>query len=432
LIGTPVPPAATAPTSTTAATVAIGSELLGPLRLDTNSLWLTGRLEEIGIPVVRKALVGDDPGAIVRELERAAAEANLVFTTGGLGPTADDVTVGAVARFLGFPVERNAEFVERIRSRFASRGIRMAAVNEKQADFIVGARVLENPRGTAPGFWGVKGDREVIVLPGVPSEMREIMEQTVLPELAGRSGGMVSRRKVLRIAGMGESAVEELVGPVYARWKEHPVTILASPGEVQLHLWVRGAPAEAEATLSAMDKDFRSVLGYRVFGEDGEELAQAVGRLLRANGKKLALAESCTGGMVSSLVTDIAGSSDYYVGGVVSYANDAKESFLGVADQTLREHGAVSEQTAREMARGARDRFGADLGAAITGVAGPGGGTEEKPVGTVWFAIADRDGREVAKRRSFVGDRALVRRSASVYTLELVRRHLVGLGPADA
>jgi nicotinamide-nucleotide amidase len=409
-----------------AATLAIGSELLGPHRLDTNSLWLTARLEEIGIPVVRKTLVGDEPDAIIRELERSAAEATLVFTTGGLGPTADDVTVGAVARFVGAPVERNADFVEKIRRRFASRGIRMAAVNEKQADFIVGARVLENPRGTAPGFWAAKDGREVIVLPGVPSEMREIMEQSVLPELARRSGGTVSRRKVLRIAGLGESSVEELVEPVYARWKDHPVTILSSPGEVQLHLCVRGEAAGAEATLAAMEQDFRSVLGERVFGSDGEELADAVGRLLRARGKTLALAESCTGGMVSSLVTDVAGSSDYFLGGVVSYANAAKASLLGVEDATLASYGAVSEETAREMARGARERFGADVAAAITGVAGPGGGSEEKPVGTVWFAIVDRDGREVAKKRSFVGDRALIRRSASVYTLELVRRHLAG------
>lgn len=409
-----------------AAIVAIGSELLGPLRQDTNSLWLTARLEELGIPVVRKSLVGDDPEAIVRELERAASEAELVFTTGGLGPTADDVTVGAVARWLGAPVERNVEFVAKIRRRFEARGIRMAAVNEKQADFIVGARVLENPRGTAPGFWGSKGDREVVVLPGVPGEMREIMERTVLPELAARAGGAVARRKVLRIAGMGESAVEEIVEPVYARWKEHPVTILASAGEVQLHLCVRGRPDEAETILAAMEEDFRKVLGARVFGQDGEELAEAVGRLLRSSGKKLALAESCTGGMVSSLVTDVAGSSDYFLGGVVSYANDAKESLLGVDDETLRSHGAVSEETAREMARGARERFGADVGAAVTGVAGPGGGSEEKPVGTVWFAISDRDGREVAKRRSFVGDRSHVRKSASVHALELVRRHLVG------
>ncbi|MDQ2869318.1 MAG: CinA family nicotinamide mononucleotide deamidase-related protein, partial [Acidobacteriota bacterium] len=301
---------------TRAAILAIGSEMLGPFRQDTNSLWLTARLEEIGIPVVRKSIIGDDPAVIVRELETASLEASLLISTGGLGPTADDVTAAAVAQWLGAPLVRNADFVTRMRARFESRGVRMAAVNEKQADFIEGARVLENPRGTAPGFWGRKGSCEIVVLPGVPSEMREIMEQSVLPELTRRAGGVVSRRRVLRIAGMGESAVEELVEPVYARWKQHPVTILASPGEVQLHLYVRGEPDFAETTVRAMEEDFRSVLKERVFGGDGEDLASAVGRLLRDSGKTLALAESCTGGMVASLVTDVPGSSDYFLGGV--------------------------------------------------------------------------------------------------------------------
>jgi nicotinamide-nucleotide amidase len=409
-----------------AAIVAVGSEMLGPFRQDTNSLWLAARLEEIGTSVVRKSVVGDDPDAIVRELDRACAEAPLIVTTGGLGPTADDVTVLAVSRWLGVGTTRSADFVEQMRRRFESRGFRMPAVNEKQADFIDGARVLENPRGTAPGFWAKKGECEIVVLPGVPSEMREIMERSVLPELASRSGGQVLRRRVLRIAGVGESAIEELVMPVYERWKEHPVTILASPGEVQLHLAVRATADRAEETLRRMAKDFRAVLGGRVFGEDGEELAAAVGRALRERGLTLALAESCTGGMISTLVTDVPGSSAYFLGGVVSYGNGAKESFLGVREETLRAHGAVSAEAALEMARGAVERFGADVAASVTGIAGPDGGTEEKPVGTVWFAIADRGGHEVAKRRAFLGDRGHVRRSASVHALELVRRHIVG------
>ncbi len=416
--------------SNRAAIVAVGSEMLGPFRQDTNSLWLTARLEEVGIAVVRKSIVGDDPDAIVRELDGAAAAAGLVISTGGLGPTADDVTTVAAARWLGAPLVRNADFLGRMRDRFESRGVRMAAVNEKQADFIEGARVLENPRGTAPGFWGQKDGRELVILPGVPSEMREIMERTVLPELAARAGGVVHRRRVLRIAGMGESAIEEMVEPVYARWKEHPVTILASPGEVQLHLCVRGLPGEAETVLASMEKDFRSVLGERIFGADAEDLAASVGRLLRDGNRTLALAESCTGGMVAALVTDAAGSSDYFLGGVVSYANGAKESLLDVDPGTLERHGAVSEETALEMARGARTRLGADVGAAITGIAGPGGGTEQKPVGTVWFAVADRDGRGIARKRAFVGDRAHVRRSASVFALELIRRHLAGWADA--
>ncbi len=420
------------PVETRAAILAIGSEMLGPERQDTNSLWLTARLEEIGIPVVRKAIIGDDPDAIVRELATSSREASLLISTGGLGPTADDVTAGAVARWLDAPLVRNADFVARMRARFEARGVRMAAVNEKQADFIEGAQVLENPRGTAPGFRAKKGSCEIVVLPGVPSEMREIMLQSVLPDLARRAGGVVARRRVLRIAGMGESAVEEMVEPVYARWKAHPVTILASPGEVQLHLRVSGAPADAEATIDAMERDFRSVLGARVFGDETQDLPSAVGRLLRDSGKTLALAESCTGGMVASLVTDVPGSSDYFLGGVVSYGNAAKEGLLGVSPETIRARGAVSEESVLEMARGARERFDADVAAAVTGIAGPGGGSTEKPVGLVWFGISDRDGAATAKRRFFVGDRAHVRRSASVHALELVRRHLVGWKMPDA
>jgi nicotinamide-nucleotide amidase len=409
-----------------AAIVAIGSEMLGPLRQDTNSLWLSARLEEVGIPVVRKSIVGDDPALVAAELEFAARTARYVFTTGGLGPTADDVTVAAVAAWLGARLERNAAFVERMRERFARRGFVMPACNEKQADFIVGARVLENPRGTAPGFWAERGGVEVVVLPGVPSEMKEIMEGTVLPELKARAAGVVGRRRVLRIAGMGESAVEELVAPVYAKWKDDPVTILASPGEVQLHLAVRGRPDEAEERLAALEADFRAALGSRIFGEDGEDLARVVGRLLRESGRTVAFAESCTGGMVASLVTDVAGSSAYFLGGVVTYANDAKEDLLGVNSETLRRFGAVSEETARAMARGVRDRFGADVGLSVTGIAGPDGGTPEKPVGTVHFGLSARSGTELGKKRLFVGDRAVVRRAASIQALELLRRFLAG------
>ena len=409
-----------------AAIIAIGSELLSPLRSDTNSLWITERLEGLGFRVGRKSVVGDDTAEIGRELDAAAAAAPLLFTTGGLGPTADDVTVGAVARWLGVPLERNAAFVAKIRERFAARGLRMPSVNEKQADFIVGARVLENPRGTAPGFWARGRDREIVVLPGVPSEMREIMEDSVLPELATRSGGRVVRRRVLRVGGTGESSVEEIVAPLYRKWSAYPVTILAAPGEVQLHLSVRDVPARAEEVLAEMERDFRDALGPRLFGRDGEDLAAAVGSLLRARERTLALAESCTGGMIAQLVTDVPGSSDYFLGGVVAYANSAKAGLLGVSEDTLRRHGAVSEESAREMAAGARREFGSDLGLAVTGIAGPDGGSDEKPVGTVYFALAGSDGDAFARRRSFGGDRATVRRAAALAGLEIVRRRLAG------
>jgi nicotinamide-nucleotide amidase len=223
---------------------------------------------------------------------------------------------------------------------------------------------------------------------------------------------------------MAESAVEELVAPLYEKWSPDPVTILASPGEVELHLCVRGEAAEAEARLAAMEADFEQVLAHRIHGRDGEDLAASVGRLLKRKGKTLALAESCTGGLVSALLTDVPGSSAYFLGTVVSYADRAKEALLDVAPETLRRHGAVSEEAAREMARGARRRFDSDLAVAITGIAGPDGGSAEKPVGTVFFALSDREGRETAKKRLYGGDRAVVRRASAMFSLELVRRFL--------
>ena len=414
-----------------AAIIAVGTEMLGPLRQDTNSLWLSRRLEEVGIGVVRKSVVGDDLESIGEEVAASAGAADLVFTTGGLGPTDDDKTVAAVARCLEMPLERNGDFVAQMRRRFEKRGLRMAPCNEKQADFIVGARVLANPRGTAPGFWIERGGKDYVVLPGVPSEMKEIMEDSVLPELTRRADGIVSRRRVLRIAGMGESAVEDIVAPLYEKWKDDPVTILASPGEVQLHLKATGRPDEAERRLGAIEADFRSALGTRVFGADDEDLPTAVGKLLRERGQTLALAESCTGGMIGSLLTDVPGSSDYFLGSVVSYANSAKEGLLGVSPQTLSRHGAVSLEVAAEMARGARERFGASVGAAVTGIAGPDGGTPEKPVGTVCLAVAGPGDRAVAKKRVFPGDRAVVRRAAALFCLHLVRRELLGEQVSD-
>jgi nicotinamide-nucleotide amidase len=406
-----------------AAIVAIGSEMLGPLRRDTNSFWLTERLEEMGIAVVRKAVVGDEPEEIARELSCSAAAAAWIFTTGGLGPTADDVTAAAVARWMGVPVRRDERFVATMRERWEGRrGVRMPAVNEKQADFPEGARVLENPRGTAPGLWLERQGVQIVVLPGVPSEMREIFEQKVVPDLRRGGGSAVTKRRVLRISGMAESAVEELVAPVYAKWSGEPVTILASPGEVELHLCARGEQPAAEARLAAMEDDFRAVLGTRIHGIGAETLAESLGRVLKEKGRTLSLAESCTGGLVSSLLTDVPGSSAYFLGTVVPYADRSKETLLGVNEETLKRHGAVSEETARELARGALDRFGSDLAAAITGIAGPDGGTAEKPVGTVFFAVVDREGREKASKRFFGGDRATVRRTSAIFSLEMIRQ----------
>jgi len=412
-----------------AAVVAVGSELLGATRSDTNSLWLAGRLEEAGIPLERKACVGDDQAAIAAELREASRRANLVLVTGGLGPTADDVTREAVAEYAGRSLAIDPAILEDIRGRFARRGIAMPAINEKQALVVDGSRPLLNPRGSAPGIWLETGEGIVACLPGVPSEMKRMFEDLVLPEVARRFGGPPCRRRILKIAAMGESAVEERVTPVYEKWSGHAFTILASIGEVQLHLAARGTPEEAERVLDAQTEDFQRALDGRVYGRDEQTLESVVGARLREMGATLATAESCTGGLIAQRITDVAGASDYFRGSVVAYADDVKTSLLGVRPETLEAHGAVSEETAREMADGARQRFGADSALAATGVAGPGGGTPDKPVGTVWIALARAGASPRARKLRPPGDRATIRGWTAAAALEMLRE---AIAPAEA
>lgn len=409
-----------------AAIVAVGSELLGSVRLDTNSLWLTSRLEAAGIPVVRKACVGDDSEEIQAELASALGRAPIVIFTGGLGPTADDLTKECVAEFFKRRLIPDPALLEVLRSRFARREIAMPAINEKQAHAIEGARSLPNPRGSAPGVWLEEGGRSVILLPGVPREMKGMFEEEVWPELQRRSTGGRRFRRVLKIAGMGESSVEEKVQPVYRAWPDHRFTILASPGEVQLHLESGGGEAEAIFALDRQTEQIEAALPGKIFGRDEETLEAVVGRLLLERRSTLAVAESCTGGGLAARVTEVPGSSDYFLGGVVAYSNDLKRELLGVSRETLDRFGAVSEETAREMAQGARERLGSDIALSTTGVAGPGGGSEEKPVGTVWIALSRAGFAPRARLLRLPGDRALVRAWSVISALEMLRRDLVG------
>ena len=406
-----------------AAIVAVGSELLQGGRLDTNSLWLAARLDTIGIEVVRKACVGDDTAAIAAELAESARRAPVVLVTGGLGPTADDRTREAVARFSGQELASDPALLEEIRARFARRGMAMPGINAKQADVVAGSRPLRNPRGSAPGIWLENGGGVLACLPGVPSEMRTMFDDLVFPELARRYPGARRFRRILKIAAMGESAVEERAAPVYAKWKEHGFTILASVGEVQLHLEARGDESGARRLLDAQTADFESALPGRIFGRDDETLEGVVGARLRERNASISTAESCTGGLIAQRLTDVPGSSDYFRGGYVAYADDVKIDALGVRATTIAAHGAVSEETAREMAEGARSRFGSDWALSATGVAGPGGGTPEKPVGTVWIALAGPRSAS-ARRLAAPGDRATVRGWTAAAALEMLRRAL--------
>jgi nicotinamide-nucleotide amidase len=406
----------------TASVLAVGSELLGTSRVDTNSLWLTGELEAIGIRVARKACVGDGCDDLLAELGFALARAPLLLVTGGLGPTADDRTKEAVAALLGRRLLRDEQILARLRERWRHRGREMPEVNAKQADVIEGAAVLPNRWGTAPAYLVEDAGRTLVLLPGVPREMKAIFAESVLPCLTrgGLTAGVL--RRVLKVVGLGESAVEELVRPVYAAHPENDVTILAAaPGEVQLHFAARGTPDEANAILDAIEADFRSAVGSPLFGRDGETLEGVVGALLREAGLTVAFAESCTGGLVAVRATDVPGSSAWVLGGVVAYADEAKVDLVGVSRETLGRHGAVSEEVAREMAAGVRRRFGASAGLGVTGIAGPGGGTPGKPVGTVHVALDAADGTVLHERLRLPGDREMVRRWTASSALAMIR-----------
>mgnify|MGYP003589113179 CR=1 FL=1 len=415
-----------------ASILAVGSELLGTTRVDTNSLFLTGELEAIGIRVVRKACAGDGWDEVVAELAFALARAPLLVVTGGLGPTADDRTKEAVASLLGRRLVRDEAILDALRERFRKRGRRMPEINAKQADVVEGAVVLPNPRGTAPGYLIETDGRTIVLLPGVPSEMKALFTETVVPLLQrGREPEGIHRR-VLKVAGLPESAVEELVRPVYEAHREHEVTILAAaPGEIQLHLSARGTREEAARTLDALEADFRAAVGPALFGRDDETLEGVVGERLQDAGLTIALAESCTGGLIATRLTDVPGASAWFLGSAVTYSNEAKVAILGVSPEAVAAYGAVSERVAREMAAGARVRFGASAGLAVSGVAGPSGGSPEKPVGTVHLALDAGDAIRLHQRLALPGDRTAVRRWTASAALEMIRGWLLGRREAE-
>jgi nicotinamide-nucleotide amidase len=407
--------------------VAVGSELLGPLRSETNTLWLTEQLLDAGVEVAARETVGDDPDLIASVLRTALARADLVITTGGLGPTADDVTREAAADALGRRLVRDPAIVEALRARFASFGREMPAVNEKQGDLIEGAVALDNPRGTAPGQRIDLDGRALVLLPGPPGEMKPLFERHVLPPL--ESKGRVIRRRVLRIAAMPESQVDELVAPLYRTVANPRTTILGAPGQIELHLVGEGAsPEEAEARIESLAAGLRERLPGRIFSEDGRELPVVVGALLVERNLTLAVAESCTGGLLSARLTDVPGASRFLDRSFVTYSNRSKVEEVGVLPELLEDVGAVSEDVAAAMAGGARRVAGTAVGIGITGIAGPDGGTDDKPVGLVYIALDGGAGTRV-HRALFPGGRTRVRFQATQIALEMLRRGLLGLEP---
>lgn len=414
---------------TTANILAIGTELLTPYRTDTNSLYLTARLNELGIDVISKTAVGDDVRALESALTRALQDADVVITSGGLGPTSDDVTREAVSAVLDRPMVEDPAIVQQLRERFAKRFRSMPEINRRQAMVPRGAIVLPNLRGSAPGLMIEHGNKVVVLLPGPPRELEPMFEAAVWERLAARAAGRRLRRRVIKIAGQPESAVDHIAAPIYEPLAQLPVpvstTILASPGQVELHLSARGADvAVLDAQLDDAVEQLQAALGDSVFSTDGRAIEVVVGEALRARGLTLALAESCTGGLVTGRLTDVPGSSAYIVGGIVAYANDVKRDVLGVPADVLEAHGAVSEPVANAMADGARRVLKADLGVAVTGIAGPDGGTVEKPVGTVCFSVSGPGERITTLTRAVPGDRQLIRQWSVMVALDLVRRAL--------
>ncbi|HKI02194.1 MAG TPA: competence/damage-inducible protein A [Thermoanaerobaculia bacterium] len=410
-----------------AAILAVGSELLGTDRLDTNSLRLTALLDRYGVELRRKAVIGDSEEEIAAELRNLLPRVDLILVTGGLGPTADDVTREAVASALGRQLRVDGEVLVALERRFQSLGWRMPEVNRRQALVMEGAEVLANDRGTAPGLRIESGPCTLFLFPGVPTELEGLMASALEPWLAARAGGIARETAVLKIAGLPESVVEERIAPAYGEFGREAITILANAGEIRLQATASGPEAERRARLQAMVARLSELAGDAVFTtRDEDTLESVVGDLLRAAGATLTAAESCTGGLLSQRITAIAGSSDYFLGGAVTYSNELKTRMVGVPPEMIAEHGAVSEPVARAMAEGVRRALGSDWGVGITGIAGPAGGSEEKPVGTVHLAVAGPGDGEVEHRKlRLPGDRDRVRRFSAQIALEMLRRRLL-------
>ena len=410
----------------TAEIIAIGSELLSSSRTDTNSLWLTDQLNRIGIDVKLKTIVGDDDARLEEVVKDAVKRSRVVISTGGLGPTEDDITRKVVARALGKRLSLDEKVLEEIRERFRSFGIaNMPERNSRQAMVITGAEVLSNPNGSAPGLYLEHEGCAVALMPGPPREMKPMFENHVRARLEKLAGDTRFATRVLRVSGLGESAVDEKIAPIYTKYENPQTTILFNSSEIEIHLKAHGrTEADAEALIDDLSLKIEKELGNSAFSFRGETMEEVVGRRLAMTEFTLAVAESCTGGLIAQRLTSVPGSSKYFIEGVVTYSNESKTRLLGVDKKLIKEFGAVSQQVARDMARGVRHRAKTDFGLAVTGVAGPGGGTEDKPVGLVYIALAD-DAHTEHKKLTIPGDRELVRWRASQSALDMLRRRLI-------
>jgi nicotinamide-nucleotide amidase len=409
--------------------IAVGSEMLTPYRMDTNSLYLTEQLNLLGVDVIFKSVVGDDLRRLVAAVQHALFRSDIVIFSGGLGPTQDDLTREAVAEALGVGLKRDPEVLARLEQRFAERGWKMSPNNAQQADVVEGASVLPNPNGTAPGQWlsGEFDGREhiVVLLPGPPHELKGLFENEVRERLRAKVPPAHLFTRTLKVAMLGESAVDARVAPIYKRYKDVETTILAGAGEIELHFKTRATTLDAaQARADEVAGLVEDELEDAVYSRNGESLEQIVGYWLQMRNATVAVAESCTGGLLAERITSISGSSRYFLGGAVVYSNQLKTELAGVPADMILRHGAVSREVAAALAEGIRYRCESTLGVGITGVAGPSGGTADKPVGLVFHAVASDSGTEVIQR-NFPGDRKRIRRFASTMALDMLRKKLM-------
>jgi len=412
--------------------LSVGTELLLGQIVNTNAAYLSRRLSEIGIDLFRQVAVGDNLERVRAAISEATDRADAVIITGGLGPTEDDITTQAVALALDRDLIADEDSARRIRSLLERRGIPVLDSHMKQARVPAGARALPNPVGTAPGFI-VEHDRKLVcALPGVPAEMEAMAEGSLVPELRRRFPGATIRSRTLRFIGIGESSLEELVADLVAAQTNPTIAPLAHMGEVHLRLTAKAASAaEADVMLDELEAAVRDRAAHFMYGRDDESLELVVGKRLRAAGLTLGVAESCTGGLIGHRITQVPGSSDYFLGSLVAYANRAKTELLGVPEEALTEHGAVSEETALAMAAGARRALGSDLAVAVTGIAGPGGGSERKPVGLTYVGCSAPDGEKCEEYR-LGGTRDMIKRRAANAALALALREAERLAGARA
>ncbi|MCH8820626.1 MAG: competence/damage-inducible protein A [Acidobacteria bacterium] len=405
--------------------IAVGTELLTSSRLDTNSLFITRRLNESGLRVMRKFVVGDRDEEIRGSLEMALRDSEVVITIGGLGPTHDDITREVVSEALGRDLELDSALVSGLKARFRRAGLKITENNFRQARVPAGAEPIENPNGTAPGLFLREGKALVFLLPGPPRELEPMMDQVMECIRQHKQLAQVFHRH-LKVASQSESVVDSTVGPIYKSYPQIETTILSSPGMIELDFyWVGEANQKlAESQLDELQSRLAEQLGESLFTDQEEGLEEVVGRILRESGQSLATAESCTGGLIGKMLTDVPGSSEYYRGGVVCYSNSLKVDLVGVDRDSLERFGAVSQPVAHQMAVGIRESTGADFGLSVTGIAGPDGSTPEKPVGLVFIGLSHDQETQVRQER-FPGNREAIRMRASRYALDWLRRTLL-------